>query len=128
MKQVGHPVPTGRAIGIFFCSKGRLSVESANRKLIRPSLTELKEQINPPRRAQKKPVPPDQTNAENFYYVKQMQAKTPMVIVLRDGETLHGVIEWYDKCCLKFNRSEGPNLLLYKPNIKYMYKDGERNS
>ena len=71
---------------------------------------------------------PDQTNAENFYYVKQMQAKTPMVFVLRDGETLHGVIEWYDKSCLKVNRTEGANLLLYKPNIKYMYKDGERNS
>jgi sRNA-binding regulator protein Hfq len=98
-------------------------VESANRKLIRPSLNELKEQIPPNRRPQKKPVPPDQTNAENFYYVKQMQAKTPMVFVLRDGETLHGVIEWYDKCCLKVNRNGEPNLLLYKPNIKYMYKD-----
>jgi host factor-I protein len=103
-------------------------VESANRKLIRPSLTEIKEQIAPPRRAQKKPSPPDQTNAENFYYVKQMQAKTPMVFVLRDGETLHGVIEWYDKSCLKVNRTEGANLLLYKPNIKYMYKDGEGKS
>ena len=72
-------------------------MESANRKLIRPSLTEIKEQISPPRRVQKKPSPPDQTNAENFYYVKQMQAKTPMVFVLRDGETRHGVIEWYDK-------------------------------
>jgi host factor-I protein len=101
-------------------------VEAVNRKLIRPSLNEIKEQIAPPRRAappQKKPVPPDQTNAENFYYVKQMQAKTPMVFVLRDGETLHGVIEWYDKCCLKVNRSEGPNILLYKPCIKYMYKE-----
>jgi host factor-I protein len=103
-------------------------VESANRKLIRPSLTEIKEQIVPPRKLQKKPAPPDQTNAENFYYVKQMQAKTPMVFVLRDGETLHGVIEWYDKGCLKVNRTEGANLLLYKPNIKYMYKDGERAS
>ena len=70
-------------------------MEAVNRKLIRPSLNEIKEQIAPPRRTappQKKPVPPDQTNAENFYYVKQMQAKTPMVFVLRDGETLHGVI------------------------------------
>jgi host factor-I protein len=102
-------------------------VEAVNRKLIRPSLNEIKEQIAPPRRppvAQKKPVPPDQTNAENFYYVKQMQAKTAMVFVLRDGETLHGTIEWYDKCCLKVNRTEGPNLLLYKPSIKYMYKEG----
>jgi sRNA-binding regulator protein Hfq len=106
-------------------SKGWHSVEAVNRKLIRPSLNEIKEQIAPPRRAapQKKPVPPDQTNAENFYYVKQMQAKTPMVFVLRDGETLHGTIEWYDKCCLKVNRSEGPNILLYKPCIKYMYKE-----
>jgi host factor-I protein len=100
-------------------------VESANRKLIRPSFTEIKEQLNSPRRAtqQKRPVPPDQTNAENFYYVKQMQAKTPMVFVLRDGEKLRGVIEWYDKSCLKVNRDGEPNLLLYKPNIKYMYKD-----
>ena len=52
-------------------------MEAVNRKLIRPSLNEIKEQIAPPRRAplQKKPVPPDQTNAENFYYVKQMQGK-----------------------------------------------------
>jgi sRNA-binding regulator protein Hfq len=111
-------------------SKGWHSVEAVNRKLIRPSLNEIKEQITPPRRApqaqqqQKKPVPPDQTNAENFYYVKQMQAKTPMVFVLRDGETLHGVIEWYDKCCLKVNRTGEPNILLYKPAIKYMYKEG----
>jgi sRNA-binding regulator protein Hfq len=102
-------------------------VESVNRKLIRPSFNEIKEQLTPPRRAQqKKPVPPDQTNAENFYYVKQMQAKTPMVFVLHDGEKLRGVIEWYDKSCLKVNREGEPNLLLYKPNIKYMYKDEQQ--
>jgi len=100
-------------------------VESANRKLIRPSFTEVKEKTPAaaPRKVQKKPVPPDQTNAENFYYVKQMQTKTQMAFVLRDGEVLRGVIEWYDKSCLKVNRTEGPNLLLYKSNIKYMYKD-----
>jgi len=108
----------------YFEIKEGKAVESANRKLIRPSFNEIKEQLSPPRRApQKKPVPPDQTNAENFYYVKQMQAKTPMVFVLRDGETLRGVIEWYDKSCLKVNRDGEPNLLLYKPNIKYMYKE-----
>jgi len=74
------------------------------------------------RRNPKKHSPPEQTNAENFYYVKQMQSKTPMVLVLKDGETLEGIIEWYDKTCLKINRPEGPNLLVYKPNIKYMYK------
>ena len=36
----------------------------------------------------KKTSPPEQTNAENFYYQKQMQGKTPMVVVLKDGEEL----------------------------------------
>jgi len=103
---------------------GVFIVESGNRKLIRPSLDELKDRMN--RRTnqpqQKKAVPPDQTNAENFYYMKQMQTKTPMVIVLKDGETLEGIIEWYDKGCLKVNRDGAPNLLLYKANIKYMHK------
>ncbi len=98
------------------------AVESVNRKLIRPSLNEIKDQMAGKRAQAKKTAPPEQTNAENFYYMKQMQAKTPMVIVLKDGETLHGVIEWYDKGCLKFNRDNEPNLLIFKSNIKYMYK------
>ena len=73
--------------------------------------------------APKKTTPPEQTNAENFYYLKQMQGKTPMTLVMEDGEELHGVIEWYDKDCLKVNRDGAPNLLVYKANIKYMYKD-----
>jgi len=100
-------------------------MEPANRRLIRPALMEVKDQPNSTRRttsAAKKIVPPEQTNAENFYYVKQMQTKTPMVIVLHDGETIEGMIEWYDKSCLKIHRDNGPNILLYKPSIKYMYK------
>jgi host factor-I protein len=74
----------------------------------------------------KKLAPPEQTNAENFYYQKQMQSQTPMVVVLRDGEEIHGVIEWYDRNCIKVNRANGePNLMIYKPAIKYMYKEGE---
>ncbi len=103
-------------------------MESANRKLIRPSFNEMKEKVDPPRKSgapQKRAVPPDQTNAENFYYVKQMQSKTPMIITLKDGEVLKGVIEWYDRSCLKVNREGAPNVLLYKNNIKYMSKDDE---
>jgi len=102
--------------------------KNVNRKLIRPSLTELKDQ-GANRQQRKKPAPPDQTNAENFYYIKQMQAKTPMVVVLQDGEKIHGVIEWYDRNCIKVHRQSEPNLLVYKPCIKYLYKadeEGER--
>src|SRR5687767_9241769 len=97
----------------------------SNRKLIRPSLTQLKDQlpVKPPRR--RSVSPNDQTNAENFYYVKQMQNKTPMVVVLQDGETIKGVIEWYDKNSIKVNRGPEPNLLVLKHYIKYMYKENE---
>jgi len=70
----------------------------------------------------KKSTPPDQTNAEQFYYSKQMQSKTAMIVILTDGEHLEGVIEWYDRDCLKLNRIGAPNLLLYKHCVKYMYK------
>ena len=75
----------------------------------------------------RKVAPPEQTNAENFYYQKQMQSKTPMVIVLCDGEQIHGIVEWYDKNCIKVNRVGAPNLMIYKPSIKYLYKEGENS-
>lgn len=66
----------------------------------------------------KRPAPPEQTNAENFYYQKQMQSRTQMVIMLQDGEEVHGVIEWYDKNCIKVLRDDGrPNLMIYKPGF-----------
>ncbi len=121
----------------------------ANRKLIRPSFNRNEARAAEPRNGDgngemrerrerpaggplsdrssngKKSLPPEQTHAENFYYQKQMQAKTPMVLVLQDGEEIHGVIEWYDKYCLKLNRIGAANLLIYKPSIKYMYKESE---
>jgi host factor-I protein len=111
----------------------------ANRKLIRPSLSRndhnhgnhmaapTERRDRPERPSAGKKIPPaEQTNAENFYYQKQMQSKTPMVVVLRDGEELHGTIEWYDRACIKLIRPNGQaNVMVYKPAIKYMYKEGE---
>jgi host factor-I protein len=119
----------------------------ANRKLIRPSLNrndhnhanhvqgpgpERRERVersepHNDRPGGRKPTPPEQTNAENFYYQKQMQSKTAMVVVLRDGEEIHGTIEWYDKSCLKISRNGQSHLLIYKPAIKYMFKEGENS-
>lgn len=76
----------------------------------------------------RKSVPPVETHAETFYYKKQIDARTLMVIVLCDGEEIEGTIEWYDISALKINRENAPNLLLLKQNIKYMYKAAERKS
>ncbi|HEY3054728.1 MAG TPA: hypothetical protein VGK31_02225 [Thermoanaerobaculia bacterium] len=72
-----------------------------------------------------KPAPPEVTNAENFYYIKQMNSKTPMVIVMTDGEEIRGCIEWYDKSAIKVNREGAPNLLIQKHCIKYLFKQEE---
>jgi len=133
-----------------------LEVIIVNRKLIRTTLAEVKgkarevpqprersngssrapsENSGPARAAQpqhtpvqvkKRVPPPSETNAEIFYYKKQIDAHTPMVIVLLDGEEIEGTIEWYDRGALKVNRKGAPNLLVLKRNIKYIYKADER--
>jgi sRNA-binding regulator protein Hfq len=87
-----------------------------------PNTPSAPQGLGSPRR---KIAPPEQTNAESFYYLKQMQSKTPMVVVLQNDEKIRGVIEWYDKHCLKINRVKEPNLLVPKHNIKYIYKQDE---
>ena len=102
---------------------------SGNRKLIRPNLSDLSSERYPTRTfQQRKQAPAEQTNAESYYYLKQMAAKTPMVVVLNDGEEIRGWIEWYDKHCLKVNRDRGPNLLIPKTSIKYLFKQGEEDA
>ncbi|HEX8721479.1 MAG TPA: hypothetical protein VF736_12660, partial [Pyrinomonadaceae bacterium] len=65
----------------------------------------------------RKKIPPAETSAEIFYYKKQMDAHTLMVIVLQDGEEVEGTIEWYDRAALKINRRGKPNIMLLKHNI-----------
>ncbi len=122
-----------------------------NRKLIRTTLADVKARReqhqqrersngNPQMGGQQRPgqpqpssiqlrkrqPPPSETHAEIYYYKKQIDAHTQMVLVLEDGEEIEGTIEWYDRAALKINRRSGPNLLVLKRHIKYIYKAEER--
>jgi sRNA-binding regulator protein Hfq len=68
---------------------------------------------------------PEPSHAEVFYYQKQVQAQTPMVVVLDDGERLDGVIEWFDKDAVKLRLTTLQRVLIYKSAIKFIYKTGE---
>lgn len=68
-------------------------------------------------------APPEQTGAETNYIVKNMEARTPMVVRLLDNEELRGWIEYYDKNVIKLNRKQPPHLFIRKDRIKYIYKD-----
>lgn len=114
---------------------------TVNRKLVRPNLAQMKERFGssgrPSHRGEgaasegngatlrRRPAPPELTNAEAFYYLKQMNNQTPMVVVLDNGEQIRGHIEWYDRGCLKVHRQDGPNVLLFKHAIRYLYKQEE---
>ena len=133
-KDIGNPAATGRAL--------QSDQEFVSRKLIRPSLRPVEARPEgqssgaaaapaPRRERAEKPRKPgpaqDQTFAENFYFQKQIQSKTLMIVVLKNGDEVQGTVEWYDKNCIKLNRTGKPNLLLYKQAIRYMYKNGESN-
>ena len=117
--------PSGGGEAASPASPGGPEVEFGPRKLIRPALADVRRDLGAPRTLSRKPVPPEQTNAEAFYYLKQMQTRTPVVVRLVDGEELRGWIEWYDKDVLKLNRENAPNLVVSKHAIKYLYKEEE---
>jgi sRNA-binding regulator protein Hfq len=71
---------------------------------------------------------PEPSHAEVFYFQKQVQAQTPMVVLLDDGEKLEGVIEWFDKESLKLRLTTLQRVLVYKTAIKFIYKAGEATS
>ena len=107
-----------------------------NRKLIRPTrdgaaagaaTAPAMEPVRTRPSANKRPaVASEQTHAENFYFQKQMQAQTLLTFVLKNGETVQGTIDWYDKHCIKLSRNGGRHgILVYKSGIRYLHKSGD---
>ncbi|MFZ0689207.1 MAG: hypothetical protein WAM68_05200 [Acidobacteriaceae bacterium] len=117
------------------------------RKLIRPTLPDS---VRRNRRYQRQDEPTlivgsaiarvlpvqESSHAESFYLQKQVQAQTPMVFILDDGEKIEGSIEWYDRNVIKVRCTASPfrnirlgdtamRALIYKSSIKYLYKAGE---
>ena len=115
------------------------SEEFVSRKLIRPALRKVdgagdgtatgmapaEPRERPARRPKLVQAASDRTHAEDFYYQKQIAARTPMKIYLKSGEVVQGVLEWYDRDSIKVSRTGKPHLLLYKPGIRYMHKTDE---
>jgi sRNA-binding regulator protein Hfq len=105
------------------------TLPASQRKLVRPVLPDQLQRLQ---RREPSPLlahregsatPLRSSHAEVFYFQKQMQAQTPMVFVLDDGERIEGIIEWYDAHSIKVRHAT--RTLIYKAAIKYLYKAGE---
>ncbi len=46
-----------------------------------------------------------------------------VTIKLSDNQEVSGLIEFYDQSFLRLTRDGGPNLFLYKHDIKYLYEE-----
>ena len=105
------------------------------RKLIRPLLSAVARRRNPLGNAD--PLThalvsdthgvPASSHAEAFYFQKQIQQQTELTVVLEDGEEVHGVLEWYDRCSVKL-RAGRHRILVYKSAIKYLYKTSDAHT
>ena len=68
--------------------------------------------------------PADQTFQEVKYLRRLIQDETPVRVRLRNNDEYAGTIEFYDAHFIRLTRSEGPNLFVYKHDIKYLYEEG----
>jgi host factor-I protein len=46
-----------------------------------------------------------------------------VTIKLSDNQEVSGLIEFYDQSFIRLTRDGGPNLFLYKHDIKYLYEE-----
>jgi sRNA-binding regulator protein Hfq len=109
---------------------------SGPRKLVRPTLPpdarsrrSYSPHDNPLLTHQQQPAAngrAETSRAETFYLQKQMHSQTLMVFMLEGGDSVDGVIEWYDTDTIKV-RNGSVRTLIYKPAIKYLYKAGEQH-
>ena len=126
--------PQGNGVVLAGANERRAESESfsGTRKLIRPHLTPTERRRDPSHSgdplshamisdAQSAQA---SSHAEAFYFQKQIQQQTEMTVVLEDGEEIHGLVEWYDRCAIKL-RAGRQRVLVYKSSIKYLFKTSD---
>ncbi len=69
------------------------------------------------RRKQKSHHPQTETGQEAVYLRMLSERQTPVVVQLRDGESLQGWIEYFDDRMIRLTREGKPNLFIYKRQI-----------
>ena len=72
---------------------------------------------NSARRRQKTP-PPGDTGQEVLYLRSLSERQVPITVKLRDGEAVHGWIEYFDDRMIRLTREGKPNLFIYKHQIR----------
>jgi sRNA-binding regulator protein Hfq len=65
---------------------------------------------------------PEQTFEEVKYLKRLIDDRVAVRVKLSDNQEVEGTIEFYDATFIRLTRKDGPNLFLYKHDIKYLYE------
>lgn len=79
----------------------------------------------PPAAAPKKTKPVEQTFQEPKYLRQLIERKTPIRVKLADNQEVAGTVEYYDVNFIRLTRDDGPNLFIFKHDIKYLYEESQ---
>ena len=61
---------------------------------------------------------------EEVRYIKRLiDEEIPVRVRLHDNQEIAGTIEYYDHSFIRVTRTDGPNLFIYKHDIKYLHED-----
>jgi sRNA-binding regulator protein Hfq len=66
--------------------------------------------------------PAEQTFEEIRYLKHLIETHTPVMVKLTDNQTIAGIVEYYDQRFIRITREDGPNLFIFKHDIKYLYE------
>lgn len=65
----------------------------------------------------------DETGMEAAYFKSLVDTETPLVVVMRTGEEIRGVVRYYDKEVFSLGPEDGsPKLFLRKDSVRYLYE------
>jgi hypothetical protein len=79
---------------------------------------------------EKTPAPaPRNATAHEVAYLRQLiDGLVPVVIKIKGGEEVGGIIEYYDNSFIRLTREGHPNLFIFKKDILYLREDGPGTS
>jgi len=72
--------------------------------------------------ASSKTKAPEQTFEEVKYLRRLAETRARVHVRLTSNEDVEGTIEFYDECFLRVTRHDGPNLFIYKHDVKYLWE------
>lgn len=75
-----------------------------------------------PKQQKAKAKPPEQTFEESKYLRYLIDQEVPVRVRLLNNEEFTGKIEFYDSSFIRLTRQDGPNLFIYKRDIKYLHE------